>query len=185
MREISLNILDIAQNSISAKATLIEIELSEQSNILTVKIADNGKGMSPEQLEQVRDPFFTTRTTRKVGMGIPLFKMAAEMTGGSFDIKSTLGKGTTVTAVFRTDSIDFTPVGDMAATMCSLISMNTEIDFVYRRVIGEQEFTLDTRQMREILGDVPLSSPEVTEFINDFICENTTEITGGAENENP
>lgn len=185
MREISLNILDIAQNSISAKATLIEIELSEQSNILTVKIADNGKGMSPEQLEQVRDPFFTTRTTRKVGMGIPLFKMAAEMTGGSFDIKSTLGKGTTVTAVFRTDSIDFTPVGDMAATMCSLISMNTEIDFVYRRVIGEQEFTLDTRQMREILGDVPLFSPEVTEFINDFICENTTEITGGAENENP
>lgn len=185
MREISLNILDIAQNSISAKATLIEIELSEQSNILTVKIADNGKGMSPEQLEQVRDPFFTTRTTRKVGMGIPLFKMAAEMTGGSFDIKSTLGKGTTVTAVFRTDSIDFTPVGDMAATMCSLISMNTEIDFVYRRVIGEQEFTLDTRQMREILGDVPLSSPEVTEFINDFICENTREITGGAENENP
>ncbi len=185
MREISLNILDIAQNSISAKATLIEIELSEQSNILTVKIADNGKGMSPEQLEQVRDPFFTTRTTRKVGMGIPLFKMAAEMTGGSFDIKSTLGKGTTVTAVFRTDSIDFTPVGDMAATMCSLISMNTEIDFVYRRINGEREFTLDTRQMREILGEVSLSSPEVTEFINDFICENTREITGGAENENP
>lgn len=185
MREISLNILDIAQNSISAKATLIEIELSEQSNILTVKIADNGKGMSPEQLEQVRDPFFTTRTTRKVGMGIPLFKMAAEMTGGSFDIKSTLGKGTTVTAVFRTDSIDFTPVGDMAATMCSLISMNTEIDFVYRRINGEREFTLDTRQMREILGEVSLSSPEVTEFITDFICENTTEITGGAENENP
>lgn len=180
MREISLNILDIAQNSISAKATLIEIGLSEQSNILTVKIADNGKGMSPEQLEQVRDPFFTTRTTRKVGMGIPLFKMAAEMTGGSFDIKSTLGKGTTVTAVFRTDSIDFTPVGDMAATMCSLISMNTEIDFVYRRINGEREFTLDTRQMREILGEVPLSSPEVTEFINDFICENTREITGGA-----
>lgn len=180
MREISLNILDIAQNSISAKATLIEIELSEQSNILTVKIADNGKGMSPEQLEQVRDPFFTTRTTRKIGMGIPLFKMAAEMTGGSFDIKSTLGKGTTVTAVFRTDSIDFTPVGDMAATMCSLISMNTEIDFVYRRVNGEREFTLDTRQMREILGEVSLSSPEVTEFITDFICENTTEITGGA-----
>lgn len=185
MREISLNILDIAQNSISAKATLIEIELSEQSNILTVKIADNGKGMSPEQLEQVRDPFFTTRTTRKVGMGIPLFKMAAEMTGGSFDIKSTLGNGTTVTAVFRTDSIDFTPVGDMAATMCNLISMNTEIDFVYRRINGEREFTLDTRQMREILGEVPLSSPEVTEFITDFICENTREITGGAENENP
>lgn len=185
MREISLNILDIAQNSISAKATLIEIELSEQSNILTVKIADNGKGMSPEQLEQVRDPFFTTRTTRKVGMGIPLFKMAAEMTGGSFDIQSSLGKGTIVTAVFRTDSIDFTPVGDMAATMCSLISMNTDIDFVYRRSVEEKEFTLDTRQMREILGDVPLSSPEVTEFINDFICENATEITGGAENENP
>ena len=185
MREISLNILDIAQNSISAKASLIEIGLRETNNILTVTIADNGKGMSPEQLEQVRDPFFTTRTTRKVGMGIPLFKMAAEMTGGSFDIQSSLGKGTIVTAVFRTDSIDFTPVGDMAATMCSLISMNTDIDFVYRRSVEEKEFTLDTKQMREILGDVPLSSPEVTEFITEFICENTTEITVGAENENP
>ena len=185
MREISLNILDIAQNSISAQAALIEIELSQQNNILTVTITDNGKGMTPEQLRKVRDPFFTTRTTRKVGMGIPLFKMAAEMTGGSFDIKSALGKGTTVTAVFRTDNIDFTPVGDMAATMCSLISMNTDIDFVYRRINGDKEFTLDTRQMREILGDVPLSSPEVTQFISDFICENTTEITGGAKNENP
>lgn len=185
MREISLNILDIAQNSISAKASLIEIELCEKNSVLTVRISDNGKGMSPEQLQRVRDPFFTTRTTRKVGMGIPLFKMAAEMTGGSFDIESVLGKGTTVTAVFRTDSIDFTPVGDMAATMCSLISMNTDIDFLYRRIIGEREFTLDTRQMREILGEVSLSSPEVTEFITDFICENTREITGGAENENP
>lgn len=185
MREISLNILDIAQNSISAKASLIEIELSHNKNVLTVKITDNGRGMSSEQLQKVRDPFFTTRTTRKVGMGIPLFKMAAEMTGGSFNIESALGKGTTVTAVFKTDSIDFTPVGDMAATMCSLISMNTDIDFIYRRSQGEREFTLDTRQMREILGDVPLSSPEVTEFISDFICENTREITGGAENENP
>lgn len=185
MREISLNILDIAQNSVSAKASLIEIELSHNENVLTVKITDNGSGMSSEQLQKVRDPFFTTRTTRKVGMGIPLFKMAAEMTGGSFDIESALGKGTMVTAVFKTDSIDFTPVGDMAATMCSLISMNTDIDFIYRRSQGEREFTLDTRQMREILGDVPLSSPEVTEFISDFICENTREITGGAENENP
>ncbi len=185
MREISLNILDIAQNSISAEASLIEIELSHSGNMLTVKITDNGRGMSSEQLQKVRDPFFTTRTTRKVGMGIPLFKMAAEMTGGSFNIASALGKGTTVTAVFKTDSIDFTPVGDMAATMCSLISMNTDIDFIYRRSQGEREFTLDTRQMRKILGDVPLSSPEVTEFISDFICENTREITGGAENENP
>lgn len=185
MREISLNILDIAQNSISAKASLIEIVLSERGNVLTVTITDNGKGMSQEQLEKVRDPFFTTRTTRKVGMGIPLFKLAAEMTGGSFNIESALGKGTVVTAVFRTDNIDFTPVGDMAATMCSLISMNTNIDFVYRRAKEDREFTLDTRQMRQILGDVPLSSPEVTQFISDFICENTTEITGGAENENP
>lgn len=185
MREISLNILDIAQNSISAKATLIEIVLSEKDHVLTVTITDNGKGMSKEQLEKVRDPFFTTRTTRKVGMGIPLFKMAAEMTGGSFNIESALGKGTVVTAVFRTDNIDFTPVGDMAATMCSLISMNTDIDFVYRREKEDREFTLDTRQMRQILGDVPLSSPEVTQFISDFICENTREITGGAENENP
>ena len=103
MRELSLNVLDIAQNSVRAEASLIKIELKEntETNTLEISVSDDGKGMTPEQLERVRDPFFTTRTTRKVGMGIPLFRMAAEMTGGSFHIESTVGKGTKTSALFR------------------------------------------------------------------------------------
>ena len=105
MRELSLNVLDIAQNSISAGATLIEIEIREDTagRLLTIRIADDGCGMTPEKLKSVADPFYTTRTTRKVGMGVPLFRMAAEMTGGGFEITSEPGKGTTVTALFHTD----------------------------------------------------------------------------------
>lgn len=179
MRELSLNVLDIAQNSVSAQATLIEIELAEstQTHQLSISVRDNGKGMTKQQLENVRDPFFTTRTTRKVGMGIPLFKFAAEMTGGSFGIESEVGKGTVTTALFKTDHLDFTPVGDMTSTMITLITMNLHIDFVYKRIIDNKEFTLDTRQLKEILGDVPLNEPDIVMWITDYINENTKQLT--------
>lgn len=175
MRELSLNVLDIAQNSVSANASLIEIELIEstQNNELLIGIYDNGKGMTPEQILSVRDPFFTTRTTRKVGMGIPLFKMAAEMTGGELTIESQVGVGTKVRALFKTDSIDFTPVGDMCSTIVMLVTMNLHIDFVYKRKVDDREFTFDTRQIKEILGDVPLNEPGITQWIKDYITENT------------
>ncbi len=179
MRELSLNVLDIAQNSVRAEASLIKIELIEstKTNSLEISVSDNGKGMTPEQLQSVRDPFFTTRTTRKVGMGIPLFKMAAEMTGGSFSIDSTLGVGTKTTALFRTDHLDFTPIGDMCSTVITLITMNLHIDFVYVRQIDERDFTLDTRQLKEILGDVPLNEPSITAWLKDYITENTKQLT--------
>ena len=125
MRELSLNVLDIAQNSISAGATLIEIEIREDTagRLLTIRIADDGCGMTPEKLKSVADPFYTTRTTRKVGMGVPLFRMAAEMTGGGFDITSEPGKGTTVTALFHTDHVDFIPLGDICSTVTMLLSL--------------------------------------------------------------
>ena len=178
MRELSLNVLDIAQNSISANAALIEIELIEDTgaNDLMIGIYDNGKGMTPEQVENVRDPFFTTRTTRKVGMGIPLFRFAAEMTGGKLEIDSEVGVGTKVRAYFKTDHLDFTPIGDMASTMISLITMNLNIDFVYRRRIDEKEFTVDTRQLKEILGDVPLNEPSIAMWITQYINENTKQL---------
>ena len=123
MRELSLNILDIAQNSIAAGASLTEILVEENTTekTLLIGIYDNGKGMTEEQVRNVQDPFFTTRTTRKVGMGIPLFKMAAEQTGGSFSIKSQPGVGTRVEARFKTDSIDFTPLGDMSSTIATIV----------------------------------------------------------------
>lgn len=179
MRELSLNVLDIAQNSISAGADLIEIEILESTarNELIIGIYDNGKGMTKEQLEAVRDPFFTTRTTRKVGMGIPLFKMAAEMTGGHLSIESEVGIGTRVKAQFRTDHLDFIPVGDMASTMVTLITMNEHIDFIYSRSLEENRFTLDTRNLKEILAGVPFSEPAITAWLKDYIKENTKELT--------
>ena len=175
MRELSLNILDIAQNSISAGASLITIEVSENrtDQTLLIGIYDNGRGMSEEQVKSVIDPFFTTRTTRKVGMGIPLFKMAAEQTGGSLEIKSELGVGTEVKAYFKTDSVDFTPLGDVASTIQMLITMNTDRDFVYKHIVDGKEFVCDTREIKAILGDVPLDSYEISQWILEFIKENT------------
>lgn len=175
MRELSLNVLDIAQNSISANSSLVEIDVLEstEQHGLTLCVADNGKGMTKEQLSSVRDPFFTTRTTRKVGLGVPLFKMAAEMTGGSFSIESEVGKGTKVKAFFKTDSIDFTPLGDITSTVVLLITMNTDIDFVYRFQKDEKNFLLDTRQLKKILGGVPLSEPSIAAWLTGYINENT------------
>lgn len=182
MRELSLNILDVAQNSITAGASLITIEVAENTaeKTLLIGIYDNGKGMSEEQVKSVIDPFFTTRTTRKVGMGIPLFKMAAEQTGGDLKIKSKSGAGTEVRATFITNSVDFTPLGDVASTVQMLISMNTDRDFIYRRSVDGKEFTLDTREIKEILGDVPLDAYEVSQWLKSFIEDNTNELYGGA-----
>lgn len=175
MRELSLNILDIAQNSITANASLITVEVAENTvdHSLLIGIYDNGKGMSEEQVKSVIDPFFTTRTTRKVGMGIPLFKMAAEQTGGSLEIKSEIGVGTEIRAIFKTDSVDFTPLGDVASTIQMLITMNTDRDFVYKHSVNEKEFVCDTRELKAILGDVPLDTYEVSQWILEFIKENT------------
>ena len=175
MRELSLNILDIAQNSITAGASLITIEVNESviDHTLLIGIYDNGKGMSEEQVRSVIDPFFTTRTTRKVGMGIPLFKMAAEQTGGRLEIKSEIGVGTEVRAYFMTDSVDFTPLGDVASTVQMLITMNTDRDFLYKHSVDGKEFVADTREIKEILGDVPLDTYEVSQWLIDFIKENT------------
>ncbi len=181
MRELSLNILDISQNSISAGASLVEIVVEEctADNVMAVSIIDNGCGMDEEMLARVNDPFCTTRTTRKVGMGIPLFKMAAEMTGGSFEISSVVGEGTRVKALFKTDSIDFTPLGDIDSTIITLITMNTHIDFLYRLKFDGREFALDTKQLKDILGGVPLNEPEVVMWMKDYLKGQTQIIRGG------
>lgn len=182
MREISLHILDIAENSVKANANLIRIELLENTkeHTLTVGIYDDGAGMDEETLQKVLDPFYTTRTTRKVGMGIPLFKMAAEQSGGSFQISSKPYFGTAVQAKFKTDHVDFIPLGDMTETLLTLITMHPETDFFYRRKRDDREFRLDTTELREILGGVPFSEPSVAKWIREFIEENTKAVLGGA-----
>ena len=174
MQELSLNVLDIAP-----KASLVTITVAERStdHFLEISIADNGCGMTPEQVARAMDPFFTTRTTRKVGLGISFFKLSAESTGGSFDIQSTLGVGTVTSARYHTDHIDMLPIGDMNATILSLISMNPQMDFVYQRSLDDNSFTLDTRELKAVLEDVPLNSPEVVQFIKETLEEGEAELT--------
>ena len=184
MPEISLNILDVAENSVRAEASLIEMKVSVQpeEDTLTIIIKDDGCGMTPEQAASVQDPFFTTRTTRKVGLGVPFFKQAAESTGGSFQIDSEKGKGTTVKAVFGLSHIDRMPLGDITSTVHTLIVFNERINFRYTYEYGDRSFTLDTREMREMLGeDISFSEPEVSVFIKEYLETNKTETDGGAD----
>ena len=178
MKELSLNILDIAQNSITAKSTLINISLVEDSETLLISISDNGCGMKREILENVTSPFSTSRTTRKVGMGIPLFKMAAEQTGGYLSIESTSiedcpeSHGTTTSALFYKNHLDYTPLGDIINTITTLIQGMGEIDLVFSHRYGDTIVELDTRVIRETLGgDIPLSTPDVLVWINEFLKE--------------
>ena len=177
MQELSLNILDIAQNSIVADATLIEIGVEVDSNdFLTITITDNGKGMDEETVKNVINPFYTSRTTRKVGLGVSFFKQAAESCGGSFEIQSQPGVGTAIKAVFDTNNIDYTPLGEVWDTVAILIQMNEHLDFVYTVRKDGAEFVCDTRQIKEIMEGMPLSDLAVVQWIKEFIRENQTEI---------
>ena len=181
MRELSLNILDIAQNSISAGASLTEIVVNENSKdkTLLIGIYDNGCGMTEEQVKSVIDPFFTTRTTRKVGMGIPLFKMSCEQTGGKFTIESEKGVGTKINALYKTDSIDFTPLGDIASTIVTIVSMNADKEFLFRRVLDDKEFIFSTVEIKKILDGVSLSEPSVMNWIEEYLNEQYNELLKG------
>ena len=174
MRELSLNIMDLAQNSIAAGGTLIEIRIAKYSLLrkLVIVITDNGCGMESDELCRAQSAFYTTRSTRSVGLGIPFFKMAAEMTGGNFYINSQPGTGTRVSAIFHTGHIDMLPLGDVAETVLLLIICNPNLDFVYRRSLDERSICLDTREMRDALGEnFPLSSPDVVVWLREYIRE--------------
>ena len=172
MKELSLHILDIAQNSISAGCTRLELALTEQDGQLTLVIGDNGRGMTPEFLASVTDPFTTTRTTRKVGLGLPLLRMAAEQTGGSLAIESTVGVGTTVTARFCSGHIDCPPLGDMAGTVALLVQGAPEVDTIYTHTTSRGSFTFDTREIRAVLGEgISLAEPEVAVWMRGYLEE--------------
>lgn len=177
MKELSLNILDITENSVKAKAALTEILLDETDETLTLTIKDDGCGMSEDVVRGVTDPFYTTRTTRKVGLGLPLLKLQAEQTGGNITVSSKQARfegdthGTTVTAVFYKNHIDFTPLGDVTATLTTLIQGHPDTDFLFCHKKGENEVSLDTRQLREVLEGVPLNSYEVIKWTEEYLRE--------------
>lgn len=180
--EISLNILDIVQNSVSARASLIEItvNINNASDKLTVIIKDNGCGMTYSELKKVVDPFYTTGKAKSVGLGLPFLKMAAEISGGSFEISSEEDKGTEVTAVFVLSSIDRMPLGDMTETVMSVIISNRDIDFVYSYSVDGKGFILDTRQIGERMRCISCDIPEVYIFLESYLNENTADINSGA-----
>ena len=162
MEELSLHILDLVENCIAAGAKCVEIRVREnrQEDLLSIEIADDGSGMSDGMLQTARDPFFTTRTTRRVGLGLPLFEQAAKMAGGELQIESRPGAGTKVTGVFRHSHLDRQPLGDIAGTLVTLVVGNPQIDFIYLQETDDSEIAFSSRDVKAQLGGIPISSPE-------------------------
>lgn len=178
MKELSLHILDITQNSIRAQAQLVNLVIVEslENNELTIIIEDNGCGISADMLHHITDPFVTTRTTRKVGLGLSLFKAAAEACGGYFEISSTPGVGTKVVASFMRDHIDRAPLGNMADTILTMVMSFGETDLNYEHNFNNQLFVFNTREIKETLEVESLNEPEILNWIREFVAEGLEEI---------
>lgn len=183
MKELSLNILDVAENSVKAGASLTQILIDENSETRTLTFKDDGCGMSKEIVKSVIDPFYTTRTTRKVGLGVPLLKLAAEQTGGSLTVESKTAEeypdshGTKVSATFYKNHLDFTPLGDVISSVTTLIQGHPDTDFLFCHKTEKGEVNLDTRELRQVLGDVPLDTYDVIKWIEEYLKEQYNELT--------
>ncbi len=178
MRSISDHITDLAQNSIRAGATLIEIIISEnkKNDLYCVTIKDNGAGMEMEIVNKAADPFYTTRKSRKTGLGLALAKQAAEQTGGFFDLQSQPGRGTTLQFSFVSGHFDRPPLGDIAETLLLLAIGNKKIIFRYSHFTESGSFNLDTPDLENLLSGVPLSTPEIRTAVRELIDNNLKDI---------
>jgi hypothetical protein len=178
MLELSMHILDIVQNSLRARAAGVEIRILEDldKDLLRIEVLDDGRGMSPDIIRKVTDPFYTTRPTRVAGLGVPLLKEAAERCGGGLEVHSQEGKGTRIVATFQLDHFDRAPLGDMGETLAILITGNPGVEFLYEHRVDGRTYRLDTREMREILGPVGLEDPSVFGFIRQDIQQGLKKI---------
>lgn len=184
MRELSLHILDLVQNSLTAGAKLIEIEVDEDPALdrLEITIKDDGHGMPAEMVERVLDPFVTTKSTRRVGLGLPLFAQQAEQCGGDLTVWSRPGSGTMVCARFRLSHVDRAPLGNLVDTVTMLVMCNPDLDFIYRHRYGEQVSRVATAEMRDALGAaLPVNHPDVIRWLRDFLQQGETRLYGGGE----
>lgn len=179
MRELSLHIMDILENSINAKATLIYIEIIEDKykDLLKIVIKDNGVGIKKEDIDKVKDPFVTSRKTRKVGLGISLFEAACLRCDGKLNIYSIEGEGTEVEAIMKYNHIDRAPLGKIEDTIISVL-LYQNIDIVYKHVVDGNEFYFDSREIKKIVGD-DLALPDILQWIKQYIKEGIQEIGGG------
>lgn len=178
MHDLSLHILDVTENALEAGATQIHITIVEDSarNLLVIEIADNGKGMDAGQVARALDPFWTTRKTRRVGLGLPLLAAAARAAEGSLDLRSAPGNGTTVRATFRHDHIDRKPLGDLPATITMLLSRRPDLDLIYRHERDGRDFRFTTEECRNRLDGLPVDSAGVLAWIRDYLCQEETEL---------
>lgn len=178
MLELSLHILDIVENSTRAGAKLVYIDIIEDTvrDILSIEIRDNGSGMDEDVLKKSMDPFFTTKTVRDVGLGLPMLAQAAERTEGKFILESKGGVGTRVAAEFKLSHIDRQPLGDIASTLVTLIAGNMDVDFIYRHQHNDLEYILDTREVKREIGDVPINHVKVLIFIRKHVQEGLKDI---------
>lgn len=178
MLELSLHILDIAENSTRAGARNIRICIDEDSlqDRVTIEVQDDGAGMSAETVQKVLDPFYTTKKVRRVGLGLPMLREAAERTGGRLDISSKEGAGTHVTAIFGLSHIDRQPLGNIAGTMMTLVAGNPEVDIIYRHTRDGREYILETTEIRQEIGDIPINHVQILNFIRESIEEGLMEI---------
>ncbi len=185
MRDISLHVLDIMQNSTAAQASRIRViaAVEAAAGMLKLVIEDNGCGMDSDLLAAVTDPFTTTRTTRKVGLGIPMFKASAEQSGGSFTITSQKGAGTVVTARFGIDHIDRPVLGDLAGVITDMAAANPTVEIILQLENAERQFVFNSGEVRKTLGEVPLSEFEVVRWLREYIYEGLKEIFGGVLSE--
>ncbi len=184
MRELSLHILDIAENGITAGADCVQISINEargNQDLLTIVIEDNGRGMPAEKLQKPTDPFITTRTTRRVGLGLSLLAAAADRCEGKLEIETEAGRGTRVEATFRYNHIDRAPVGDMASTITTLIMGNPQVDFVYSHIIDTKDFVLDTRDLKEGPQDNSLTDPVLIYHLTQSIRKSLDKLAGGVD----
>ena len=181
MHELSLHILDIVENSTGAGADTVAVKVEEDSlhDVMRIRIEDNGRGMDAAMVSSITDPFVTTRTTRKVGLGLPLMDMTTRMCDGSLRIESAVGVGTIVDASWRLGHMDRPPLGNMAATLKTILVMNPDMHFRYCHTVGERSFTLDSGEIRTALGDLPLTQPEVLEWLDGYLKENLSILYGG------
>lgn len=187
MRELSLHILDLVQNSIEAQASLVELEVIEDTllnDLLIIRVKDNGRGMDEATARQVLDPFVTTRSTRKVGLGLPLIDMSTRRCGGYVKIFSNIGKGTTIEACYQHSHLDRPPLGNMVATVKSIIVANPAVDFYYKHCVNNKQFTLGTKEIIDVIGNIPLSHPEVLQWLEEYLSQNLLNLYGGGQSEN-
>ena len=178
MKELSMHVYDLMENSTAANSTEVKLTIKDslKDNVYAFTIEDNGKGMSPEFLAKVTDPYTTSRTTRKVGLGLPLIKMNTENCGGGMKLQSEVGKGTRLDFWFQHNHWDRPPMGDLAGTIVMLCAAHQDIHIIYRHITDDGEFVFDTEEIKEALDGLDMNDVKVYGWLKDMVRENLEEI---------